>query len=79
MHVLGPVEGCERGVAHALPTRPVSLAKILSSSTKLEAYARTKVRAYASVFSYPSPSKALRACPEPFDGERGTKRVRVPP
>ncbi len=47
-------------------------------STKLGAGNCTKVQLPAPVFVSPSPLKALRACPESFQGERGTKGVRVP-
>ncbi len=34
--------------------------------------------AYAPILLSPSPLRALRACPESLEGERGTKGVRVP-
>ena len=50
----------------------------LLPSIELEAEVGASAPTSASVLPSPSPLKALRACPESLEGERGIKGVRVP-
>ena len=76
---------CERGVAHTRPSRlashphlPYAVIPALLPSIELEGEVGAEAPTSPSVLLSPSPLKALRACPESLEGERGTKGERVP-
>ena len=64
-----PSRGEGKGEGDPLPLLP---------GTELGASACAEAHALAPILLSPFPLKALRACPESLEGERGTKGVRVP-
>ena len=63
-----------RGIWGGKGWRPLSLPQYQTRGVR----PAPKRRSHTSVYLSPSPLKALRACPESLEGERGIKGERVP-